>query len=258
MPRQSRCLSSSGVYHVMVRGNEKKSIFLDDKDRLRFISILQEKKKNNEYNIYAFCLMDNHVHMLIKEEIDRISRIMRRINTSYANYFNIKYERVGHVFQDRFKSEAIESDRHLLEAIRYIHNNPVKAKMVREPSEFTWSSYNSYINRGSYDSFIYSTEILGFFSNDIEKAQDIFVKYSMEKVDDVFIDYKEDNLTINKRNVQLFVEGFLRKKDCHDIGLLDNNSRKELVIELKKKSSLSTRQIAMIMGINRNFVQRVR
>lgn len=259
MPRKCRCLSKSKIYHVMVRGNEKKSIFVDDEDRYKFISIIRDKKENNEYLIYAFCLMDNHVHMIIKEEIDSISRIMRRINTSYAYYFNKKYDRVGHVFQDRFKSEEIESERHLLAAIRYVHNNPVKAKMVKEPSEFIWSSYNSYIDKGSYKNNIISKEeILGYFSSNIGAAIALFVKYSMENAEEVFIDYQEVEAIINKYNAGAFIGVFLKEIDCERVELLEKNQKKELILQLKKKSNLSTRQIAAMLGVNRNFVQRVR
>ncbi|MFZ5631359.1 MAG: REP-associated tyrosine transposase [Bacillota bacterium] len=258
MPRQCRCLSSSKVYHIMVRGNEKKSIFRDDEDRLKFIDIIRDKKKNNECLIYAFCLMDNHAHLVIKEETDSISRIMKRINTSYAYYFNNKYDRVGHVFQDRFKSEEIETEKHLLAAIRYIHNNPVKAKIAKEPSEFPWSSYNSYISRDNYDSIISKDEILSFFSKDVDTAKNLFIQHSMKKAEEIFIDYNEDDATINKYNASSFLEGFLREKGCQHIGLLNNNLKKELVLQLKKKSNLSTRQIAAILGVNRNFVQRAK
>lgn len=258
MPRQGRCLSRSKVYHVMVRGNEKKSIFMDDEDRLKFIDIIRDKKKNNEYLIYAFCLMDNHVHMVIKEEIDSISRIMRRINTSYAYYFNNKYDRVGHVFQDRFKSEEIESERHFLAAIRYVHNNPVKAKIVTEPSKFPWSSYNSYIGKGGYDTIISEEEILVFFSSNIDTAKALFIKYSTENAEDVFIDYQEEKAIINKYNACSFIRDFLKEKDREHVELLEKNLKKELVLQLKKKSNLSTRQIAAMLGVDRNFVQRAK
>lgn len=93
MPRQSRILSKSKTYHVMIRGNERKSIFIDEEDKFRFIQTLCEKNKNKQYFIYAYCLMDNHVHLLINEGNDEISRIMKRINVSYAYYFNKKYGR---------------------------------------------------------------------------------------------------------------------------------------------------------------------
>ena len=104
MPRVSRKLSRSKVYHVMVRGNERKKIFIDDEDRERFISTIREKNKERKFLVYAFCLMDNHIHLLINEGQDQITKIMQRIGVSYAYYFNKKYKRTGHLFQDRFKS----------------------------------------------------------------------------------------------------------------------------------------------------------
>lgn len=90
--------------------------------------------------------MDNHVHLLMSEGTEEISKIMKRINVSYAYYFNQKYGRIGHLFQDRFKSEGIEDDTYLLAATRYIHNNPVRANIVKHAGEYKWSSYGIYIN----------------------------------------------------------------------------------------------------------------
>lgn len=149
MPRQRREISKTSVYHIMMRGNEKKDIFIDEEDKMKFIDILIEKKQDEAYYLYAYCLMNNHVHLIIKEGKDELSRIMKRINISYAHYFNDKYDRVGHIFQDRFRSEAIESEAYLLSAIRYIHMNPVKANVVKETSQYSWSSYNLYIDQSN-------------------------------------------------------------------------------------------------------------
>jgi len=113
-------LSETGVYHVMLRGNERKDIFIDDEDKVRFLDMLYAKRERESYYLYSYCLMDNHVHLVLKEANDSISRIMRRITTSYAGYFNRKYKRSGHLFQDRYKSENVESDSYLLTVIRYI------------------------------------------------------------------------------------------------------------------------------------------
>jgi len=120
MPRSARVLSETGVYHVMLRGNERKDIFIDDEDKVRFLDMLYAKRERESYYLYSYCLMDNHVHLVLKEANDSISRIMRRITTSYAGYFNRKYKRSGHLFQDRYKSENVESDSYLLTVIRYI------------------------------------------------------------------------------------------------------------------------------------------
>jgi len=131
MPRSARVLSETGVYHVMLRGNELKDIFIDDEDRMRFLDVLHTKREQGSYYIYSYCLMDNHVHLVLKESNDSISRIMRRITTSYVGYFNRKYKRVGHLFQDWYKSENVESDSYLLTVIRYVHQNSEKAGIAK-------------------------------------------------------------------------------------------------------------------------------
>jgi putative transposase len=110
----------------MLRGNNREKIFRDEEDKARMIDTLGDKKKAEEYFLYAYCVMDNHIHLIIKEGKDPIASIVKRIATSYSYYFNKKYKRIGHVFQERFKSENIEDESYLLAAIRYVHQNPVK------------------------------------------------------------------------------------------------------------------------------------
>lgn len=162
MPRVSRQLSETGIYHVMLRGNERRKIFLSDEDRKRFIEILSEKSRENEFSVLAYCLMDNHVHLLIREGKNQIDRVMKRIGVSYVYYFNKKYKRTGHLFQDRFKSEPINDDRYLLAAVRYIHNNPVKALIVQEPDRYQWSSYNAYISKDNTGSGITDRDLINW------------------------------------------------------------------------------------------------
>ncbi len=132
MPRQQRNKSKSGYYHIMIRGNERKNIFLDEQDKSRFVEILNDKKKSVSFYLQAFCLMDNHVHLMISEGVDDIARVMKRITVSYVYYFNKKYKRIGHLFQDRFRSEVVEDDNYVLSLARYIHQNPVKAGIVNQ------------------------------------------------------------------------------------------------------------------------------
>ena len=120
----------------MLRGNERKKIFLDDYDRQRFLDTLLKKKAQTELAVYAYCLMDNHIHLVLSDEQNEISTIMKGIATSYAMFFNSKYNRVGHVFQDRFRSETVGDERYLLSVIRYVHNNPVKAGIVEEADQY--------------------------------------------------------------------------------------------------------------------------
>ncbi|MHB8918486.1 MAG: REP-associated tyrosine transposase, partial [Desulfocucumaceae bacterium] len=195
MPRVSRKLSKTGIYHVMLRGNERRKIFLCDEDRKRFIDILREKGREKEFSVLAYCLMDNHVHLLISEGKDQINRVMKRIGVSYVYYFNKKYKRTGHLFQDRFKSEPIKDDRHLLAAVRYIQNNPVKANMVEEPAQYQWSSYREYLgNKNSERGLTDRDFILKMLSENEEHAIKQFIKFSKEQAKDEFIDIKEEKM----------------------------------------------------------------
>ena len=103
MPRHARILNEKNVYHVMLRGNNRGKIFIDNEDKQRIIETIRLKKKDREFFIYAYCVLDNHIHLVIREGEDSLSRIVKRIATSYAYYFNKKYNRMGHVFQDRFR-----------------------------------------------------------------------------------------------------------------------------------------------------------
>lgn len=265
MPRQNRKLSQSKIYHIMIRGNERKGIFLDDDDKLRFINILEEKNQDKKYSIYGYCIMDNHTHLLISEGDEEISQIMKRINISYAYYYNKKYRRIGHLFQDRFKSEAIEDDRYLLSALRYIHNNPVKAGMVSRVEEYKWSSYGFYVNKYHYTKDVIDEKfVLGMFSCERERAIELFKEFTRQENQDTFIEYKEAdkiNKTIqNEQEAKVYITEQLKKSNIslEEIKIVSNiKIRNDLIIKLKDKSNLSVRQIADILGIGRNIVQRI-
>ena len=132
MPRQARKKSNSGVYHIMLRGINRQLIFEDDEDMQRFIETLKRYKDECGYSLYAFCLMGNHIHLLLKEGEEPISTILKRIAGSYVYWYNWKYGRSGHLFQDRFKSEPVEDDAYFLTVLRYIHQNPVKARICKK------------------------------------------------------------------------------------------------------------------------------
>jgi putative transposase len=265
LPRTARTASKSGVYHIMFRGNELRDIFIDDEDKSRFLQTLSDKSKDENFIIYAYCLMDNHVHLLIAGEHERLGNLVKRINTSYVYYFNKKYGRIGHLFHDRYKSEPVETDAYLLEAVRYIHSNPIKAGISDSLNNYQWSSYHYYIDEcKNSTSIIESDNILSMFSKNRENAVKLFKDYSKKQIDvhfnDIIENANEAGKVLKSENEAIeFVNGFLKKK-C--IKLVDlklkayKGVRNELVQELKQKSSLSFRQIAMILGINRGVVQR--
>ena len=143
MPRAAREKSESGYYHVILRGIGKQILFEDDEDNERFLSTVQRYRMELGFELVAYCLMENHVHLLLRDTKDQLNLIMKKIAGSYAYYFNHKNDRSGHLFQDRFGSEAVEDDDYLLTVIRYIHRNPEKAGIAKA-GEYRWSSYDAY------------------------------------------------------------------------------------------------------------------
>ncbi|WP_407402543.1 transposase [Sodaliphilus sp.] len=153
MPRRSRVFSTTGVYHVMLRGIDRRDIFRDNQDRGKFLKVLRSVTEPVDSNnkplpsycmIHAYCLMDNHVHLLIAEGNETIGEVMKRILVSYVSYFNKRYERLGPLFQGRYRSEPVEDAGYFIKLLRYIHQNPVAAEMVASPDAYEWSSWHEY------------------------------------------------------------------------------------------------------------------
>ncbi len=141
MPRIARQKSKSGIYHIMLRGTNRQEIFHEDEDNIRLLETLDRYREKNKVKVYGWCLMGNHAHLLIEEENDDLSIIIKRINISYAWFYNWKYNTIGHLFQDRYRSENIEDNQYIMTVLRYIHQNPVKAGMAKKAGEWKWRSY---------------------------------------------------------------------------------------------------------------------
>jgi len=141
MVRPLRIQYKGAFYHITARGNEKKDLYRDECDRRRFLKILESVVDKYKWNIYAYCLMNNHYHLLIETPLKNLSFGMRQLNGIYGQYFNRRHTRVGHLFQGRFKSLLIEKESYLLEVSRYIILNPVRAGLIDEPVDWKWSSY---------------------------------------------------------------------------------------------------------------------
>lgn len=140
MPRRARQLAESGIYHVMLRGVNRDSIFLEDEDCARFLHALAEAKDASGCSVLAYCLMGNHAHLVLRTAEEPIGAVVKRLGVRYAGWFNRKYQRVGHLFQDRFKSRAVEDDAYFVALLRYVWHNPVEAGLVERPEEYWWSS----------------------------------------------------------------------------------------------------------------------
>jgi REP element-mobilizing transposase RayT len=172
MPRRAREKSSTGIYHVMLRGINKQIIFEDNEDYEKFIEVIKEYKEVCGYEIYAFCLMSNHIHLLIKEGKEDLGIVFRRIGSKFVYWYNLKYKRSGHLFQDRYKSEVVGNDKYFLTVLRYIHQNPVKAGIVDSMTKYPWSSYKEYFSRNGICDIRF---VLSLFSENEKKAKEPYL-----------------------------------------------------------------------------------
>ncbi len=242
----------------MLRGNERRNIFHDEEDKLRFIETIEEKRQEARFSLHAFCLMDNHIHLMLSEGTEDVAKVMKRITVSYVHYFNKKYKRVGHLFQDRFRSEIVEDDAYVLALARYIHQNPVKAGMVKTTGEYKWSSYSSYLNMNDYFSRIVDIElILGIFSRDEVKAKKQYVRYMNEEAHEKFIDLKEDSLVMDEKAAKELFEEMLLKSGENWTSGAKRDLSEDLIKELKEKTHLSIRKIAVVTGLNKDKVNKI-
>jgi len=145
VPRKARAEVEGGLYHVITRGNNRRQIFSSPEDYEKFIALIAVQNNRLPFFLYAYCLMPNHVHLLIERQRSAIGQIMHRLLTGYAQYYNRRYKRVGHLLQGRYKAVLCQSDRYLSELVRYIHLNPVRAGIVNNPEDYEYSSHRAYL-----------------------------------------------------------------------------------------------------------------
>lgn len=176
MARHLRAEVEGGLYHIIARGNNRQNIFHSDEDFKKFLSLLAAQKAKLGFYLYSYCLMSNHFHLLIERQAEPVGRIMQRVLTGYSQYHNRKYRKVGHVFQGRHKAILCEADRYLAELVRYIHLNPVRAKMVRKAERYPWSSEKAYL--GIERSELVDVDpVLRLFGARKQKARDHFAEF---------------------------------------------------------------------------------
>jgi len=170
MARQLRVEFENAFYHITSRGNLRDKIFYDAADRERFLKILSRTKERYGFLLHAYALMDNHYHLLMETPKANLSQIMQNINTSYTVYVNRKYQRSGHLLQGRFKGIIVDKDRYLVALSRYIHLNPVRAKLVKRPLNYPWTSYRAFIDEKVKDSLVDTEDTLSYFSKHTNRA----------------------------------------------------------------------------------------
>ena len=222
MPRFPRNYTNTPFFHIITQGINKSYIFTNVEDIKYYIKLIYKLSKEHKIKIIAYCIMNNHAHMLIEaEDLNELSKYMQRLNCTYGKYYNRKYNRVGYVFRDRYKSEGIYSEEQLYNCIKYIYDNPVKAGICTEAKDYPYSNYKN-INK------------------------EIKEKYT-------FMDVDDDNSICEK-----VIKEFLNKNNLNISDLKKNQKKlKELIIILKTEYNVSLRKIAEKMKIGRETIRKV-
>lgn len=241
LPRIGRQYSQSNVYHIIIRGNDKQDIFYDDQDRLLFKERVKESKEKFKYQIYSYCLMNNHVHLLIRVNKGFLSKVMQSLVMRYSIYYNKKYNRIGHVFQDRFLSKKVEKLDYLLTVCKYIHRNPEKAG-IEKTEDYYWSSYNEYVNK---ERVIDKKIIMHYFNNNIK----LFEKYMLNNDDmEQIINLSEFELKtkLTDEDINEIICKKYNLRNSSDISLLKDIEKQRIFKELSQIKGTSISQIARV------------
>ncbi|MDO9492907.1 transposase [Acetobacterium sp.] len=246
MARLARIKSTTGVYHVMLKGIDSRNIFMDEEDKLFFMEKLIRARELGEFKLYAYCLMDNHVHLLLKEG-EELGVSIKRITVGYVRYHNQKYGRTGHLFQNRYVSEPVENERYLLTVIRYIHNNPMKANMVATQAEYTWSSYQKYLEAYKNIFCWVDTELIQSYFKNIAD----FEKFSYEENQDDCLDTRAF-VKCTDEGIKDFI-----KANQHYSRIMDltKTERDECILIIYKETGSSIRQLSRVLGIGKRIVE---
>lgn len=236
----------------MLRGINRQIIFEDDEDYQKYLQTLKEFQEKSGYEIYAYCLMNNHIHLLIKETTEDLGIVFRRLGASYVYWYNWKYGRRGHLFQDRYKSESVESDSYFLTVLRYIHQNPYKAGIVKNVSDYPWSSYREYVGEPWICNIEFGLDL--FSANETETVK-LFKEFNTAENQDQCLDYDQD-VRLNDAEADKFIRTISGVRNPTEIQSLEKERRNEVIKECKAKG-LSIRQIERLTGISFGVIRKI-
>ena len=227
MPRIARKNISTSFFHVLVQGINKSYIFDKREDIMSYLEIINKYKERKQIRIKAYCIMNNHAHLLINtENIDELSAFMHDVNTTYAVYYNKKYKRVGYVFRDRYKAEGIYTDRQLYYCIEYIHNNPVKAGICKTKEEYEFSS-----------------------AREIKSN-----KGKEEEINMNFLEIDEDK----EQMIEEIIKVFLKEENLREEDLIKNKDKLSKLLKiLKTNNKISFRKIEKRLDISRETLRKL-
>ena len=246
MPRQARELSPSGFYHVICRGAERKNLFNDDEDYQCMLLILYRLKMEMSFEIHAYCLINNRMHLLIREKVlGGISLIMKRAMTRYAIYFNRKYGRSGAIMTNRYKSTPVDVDENFLPLVLHIHQCPVQARLVAKMEDYSYSSYREYVAGGDLAETAFSIVLVG--------QREWTQVHTIDRVDTVLFD-ASGRAKLNDAEIRRKIMHCAGGHAPEEIGDWPKDERNALLKLLREQEQLSIRQIERVTGISRGII----
>ena len=248
MPREARKISCSNIYHAMLRGINRQVICEEDADRRVFMMALKECKDVSGFKLHAFCLMPNHVHLLIEPAGEPLDLIFKRLGAKYVGWFNRKYERTGHLFQDRFRSENVEDNRYFMTVLRYILQNPMKAGMESQPGSYPWRSFLAYKKGiGSITDTQYAIDLFG--------SQETLIDYVLLGNEDTVMDEDQFDWRIRIEKAKEIMEQVSGCATVSDFQRLDRRIQKEYAVNMYL-AGLKKYQIVQMTGMSKSMVDR--
>ena len=245
MPTLPRKISSLGIYHVIYRGVNKQRIFEDDDDYGKFLTVLRKFRSKCDYKILGYCLMSNHIHLIIKTGKMSLGRIFQHIAPSFVYWYNKKYARVGCLFQSRFKSTPINSENQLLIVTRYVHQNPVKASICKRPGQYKYSSFMNYFDNDLIDNS---------FVRSIVSCDD-FYSFNCIKNDDNCMDIDDEKPRMNDSRAAKIMHKLSGCKNVTEFQALAVKVRDEMLRRMRK-AGISISQSSRITGISYGVVRK--
>lgn len=250
MPRIARKDLKSTYHHIIVQGINREYIFEQDYQKEYYKLLLKNNLKDINVNVLAYCIMDNHAHILIQSnDTTEITKLMQKTNTSYARYYNNINKRVGYVFRDRYYVQDIVDERQLMNCISYIHKNPIKANIVNNLSEYKYSSYSEYFNKDSLVNKEGIKLVFGADKNYKETFKQIHEIDNIENISEIFDEIIDSKIVIDK---------FLKDNELtFSKILLDEIKLGELLLKLRFESRISLRKMSEIFNINKDKLNKI-
>lgn len=246
MARQKRIKSETGIYHCMLRGINKQQVFYDEEDYIRFLEILSKCKTISGFRLHAYCLMSNHIHLLIQEGPEPLELVFKRLGDRFVYWYNLKYKRSGPIFQGRYKSEPVNDDEYFISVLRYIHQNPVKAGMTDRCTDYKFSSYNDYYKSLSFTDTQFAKELIGM---------DEFERIHNEPCAENHLEIVEDEtIRITDEDAKTVFENLTKCVTSEEFQWYSKEMQRAYV-NLLRANNLSERQICWLTGVTRWFIR---